>query len=143
MRKSDKAFIYVSLGGIKGISSRRELNVFASQSQQFDLFLIGLLDLLSHSCLNSVKASTGRDAPPGRYAPCVTVTGEERPLQRPGVASTVDRAQRRRVRGRTRGFAQPCIDHHPHYRGSWGCDIVIEPQRAPYGLGAVPSVRGG
>ena len=86
MRKSDKAFIYVSLGGIKGIYSRRELNVFASQSQQFDLFLIGLLDLLSHSCLNSLKASTGRDAPPGRYAPCVTVTGEERPLQRPGVA---------------------------------------------------------
>ena len=35
MRKSDKAFIYVSLGGIKGISSRRELNVFASQSQQY------------------------------------------------------------------------------------------------------------
>ena len=45
LRKSDKAFIYVSLGGIKGIYSRRELNVFASQSQQFDLFLIGLLDL--------------------------------------------------------------------------------------------------
>ena len=60
MRKSDKAFIYVSLGGIKGISSRRELNVFASQSQQFDLFLIGLLDLLSRSCLNYCESVHGK-----------------------------------------------------------------------------------